>query len=527
MLAPQNEQASQAATAATAATAAPAATAATENTLTQPQNIASHAAISTNSMSSVAAIAAHYHHYHMAYPHAAQGAQTAPAKQDGSVSPNCPHTPHAPHAYSGSHAAHVLQGKTMLVLGATSDIARATITELIAQGWSFHLAGRNLHALKLMAEDIANRSGKCVAYSHFDAVKNDLEQTECFWSNVLLSCGAHAAATIANPAITSTTTGAPVPTQIDASKHSAGTLPSDTSSTQPQAASAITSAAQTSAAMAATIAAAPTSAATAIANTHGHADASTPCAQALAPNTSQDAHDQQHPTSTQDLQLQQRNERDDRDAGNERNDRDALPAPASLQAATGMGSDIHDTVVTAPATPPDATAPSSLQAVYCAIGLLEPQAKVEQSIELTQTMLQANFTGLIPMLTLAANYFEAQKHGHMLIISSVAGERGRRSNYVYGATKAGLTAFLSGLRVRLHQSGVQVLTILPGLVRTKMIAKRKVPAMLTATPQLVAKDIVAALNHNKSVLYTPWYWRYIMCVVKHIPECIYVKLHRI
>ena len=164
------------------------------------------------------------------------------------------------------------------------------------------------------------------------------------------------------------------------------------------------------------------------------------------------------------------------------------------------------------------------EGVLCAIGLLGDQRRAEHDWALGQTILQANFTGLVPVLSLAAETFEERGQGLIIGLSSVAGDRGRAANYLYGSGKAGLTAFLSGLRSRLAAKGVQVMTVKPGFVATKMTENLNLSKVLTATPEKVAEDIVAAVGKKRSVVYTPWFWRWIMWLIRHIPENVFKKL---
>jgi short-subunit dehydrogenase len=163
-------------------------------------------------------------------------------------------------------------------------------------------------------------------------------------------------------------------------------------------------------------------------------------------------------------------------------------------------------------------------ALFCAVGLLGDQEKAQNDFDQAATILQTNFTGLVPILSLAANTFERRGHGLIIAISSVAGDRGRASNYFYGSAKAGLSAFLSGLRHRLAKNGVAVITVKPGFVATAMTAGMDLPAKLTATPEQVAADIVKAARKKRNVIYSRWFWRYIMILICHIPESIFQKL---
>lgn len=166
---------------------------------------------------------------------------------------------------------------------------------------------------------------------------------------------------------------------------------------------------------------------------------------------------------------------------------------------------------------------NGLDRVLIAHGTLGDQRACEQSVEQTLQELQTNALSVISLLTLLANHFEEQRHGCIAVISSVAGDRGRQSNYVYGTAKGALSIFLQGLRNRLHKSGVQVLTIKPGFVDTPMTAAfPKGP--LWATPEKVAQDIDKAIEKKKDVLYTPGFWMLIMQIIKSVPEQIFKKL---
>ena len=122
----------------------------------------------------------------------------------------------------------------------------------------------------------------------------------------------------------------------------------------------------------------------------------------------------------------------------------------------------------------------------------------------------------------AATCLAQQGHGTLAVISSVAGDRGRASNYVYGAAKGALTRYLQGLRNRLAAAGVHVLTIKPGFVDTPMTAHLPKGA-LWATPERVADDIVRAIERRREVLYTPWFWRWVMAVLCAIPEGLFKR----
>ena len=163
-------------------------------------------------------------------------------------------------------------------------------------------------------------------------------------------------------------------------------------------------------------------------------------------------------------------------------------------------------------------------AVLCAVGLLGDQTAARHDIDAADRILRTNFTGLVPLLSMAADTFEQRQRGLIIGISSVAGDRGRGSNYLYGSAKAGFTAFLSGLRARLAPNGVHVLTVKPGLVASPMLEGRDLPRCLIVSPETTARDIANAVRKGRYTLYTPWYWRSIMFAVKHLPERLFVKL---
>jgi NAD(P)-dependent dehydrogenase (short-subunit alcohol dehydrogenase family) len=156
-------------------------------------------------------------------------------------------------------------------------------------------------------------------------------------------------------------------------------------------------------------------------------------------------------------------------------------------------------------------------------GTLSDQADCERSIEALLRELQVNAVSVLVLCTHLANRFAAQKGGVIAVISSVAGDRGRQSNYVYGTAKAAVTAFTSGMRQRLAKQGVRVVTIKPGFVDTPMTAAfKKGPAW--ATPARIARDITRAMIDGRSVVYTPSFWRPIMWVIRSIPEFLFERL---
>ena len=164
-----------------------------------------------------------------------------------------------------------------------------------------------------------------------------------------------------------------------------------------------------------------------------------------------------------------------------------------------------------------------LNTVLIAHGTLSNQAECEASYALTEQELKTNFLSTVSLLTPLANQFEKQKYGTIIVVSSVAGDRGRQSNYVYGTGKAATSAFVQGLRNRLHKSGVHVLTVKPGFVASPMTAHLK-QGPLFASPETIGKGIYQAVLKRRNVVYLPWFWWIILTVLKHVPESIFKRL---
>jgi decaprenylphospho-beta-D-erythro-pentofuranosid-2-ulose 2-reductase len=166
---------------------------------------------------------------------------------------------------------------------------------------------------------------------------------------------------------------------------------------------------------------------------------------------------------------------------------------------------------------------TGMDIAYLAHGVLGDQLAAEQDFNTAAQILHTNFMAPVSLLTWLANYCTQRHHGTLAVISSVAGDRGRKSNYIYGSSKAGLSAFLAGLRNRIDREGVTVLTIKPGPTRTAMTAAMPKNEKF-ADPNAVAKSIAAAVVAKKDTLYVPFIWAPIMFVIRHIPERIFKKL---
>ena len=166
---------------------------------------------------------------------------------------------------------------------------------------------------------------------------------------------------------------------------------------------------------------------------------------------------------------------------------------------------------------------AEIDVALIAYGTLLDQLACQADFTLAERELRNNFLSVVALLSELANSFEAQKRGVLAVITSVAGDRGRQSNYIYGTAKGALNIFLQGLRNRLSKSGVCVLTIKPGFVDTPMTANLK-HGLLWAKPETVGRAIYMAVRKRKDVLYTPWFWLVIMLIIKHIPESVFKRL---
>lgn len=162
--------------------------------------------------------------------------------------------------------------------------------------------------------------------------------------------------------------------------------------------------------------------------------------------------------------------------------------------------------------------------VACVFGYLGNTAKGLTDWKEAEQILHINYTGAVSILNVIASNMMERKHGTIIGISSVAGERGRQSNFLYGSAKAGFTAYLSGLRNKCFHSGVHVMTVKPGFIKTSMTQGMPLNPKLTATPEKIAKDIYKAANKKKDVLFSLWMWKYIMKIITSIPEFMFKKM---
>jgi decaprenylphospho-beta-D-erythro-pentofuranosid-2-ulose 2-reductase len=170
-----------------------------------------------------------------------------------------------------------------------------------------------------------------------------------------------------------------------------------------------------------------------------------------------------------------------------------------------------------------ATADGRLVGAVVAFGLLGEQEASEHDFEEARAVIDVNFTGAVSILTLVAGHLARRRDGFIVAISSVAGDRGRQSNYIYGSAKGALAIYLQGLRNRLHRSGVRVVTVKPGFVDTGMTYG--LPGMfLLGDPARAGEAVARAVERGRDVVYVPWFWRWIMLVIRLTPERIFKRL---
>ena len=167
---------------------------------------------------------------------------------------------------------------------------------------------------------------------------------------------------------------------------------------------------------------------------------------------------------------------------------------------------------------------AGLDIAYLALGVLGEQPRAERNFDEAATILHTNFVAPVSLLTWLANYCAQRHSGTLAVLSSVAGDRGRKSNYIYGSSKAGLSAFLAGLRNRIDREGVKVITIKPGPVKTAMTQSMKGSEKFADVDKVTA-TIVKAIDKGQDELYVPGIWRIIMGVIQVIPERIFKKLN--
>lgn len=208
-------------------------------------------------------------------------------------------------------------------------------------------------------------------------------------------------------------------------------------------------------------------------------------------------------------------------------DGEALAAAAAdlrVRGAQEVSFHVADLVDVEQATEAVDTTLRALQGLDVALvahGSLPDQERAQSEPAYAGNQIALNLTSAVVVCEALAGAFEARGEGTIAVITSVAGDRGRQSNYIYGAAKGGLQRYLEGLRHRLHSSGVNVLDIRPGFVRTPMTAHLPRSGPLWADPERVARDILKAIARRRAVLYTPFFWRYILALVCALPRPVF------
>lgn len=162
--------------------------------------------------------------------------------------------------------------------------------------------------------------------------------------------------------------------------------------------------------------------------------------------------------------------------------------------------------------------------LFVALGLMPEQAASAADPALLGRVIETNFTAVAQLLTRFAPFYEARRTGQVVVLGSVAGDRGRYSNYIYGSAKAGLHAYLQGYRARLYHAGVPVTTVKPGFIDTAMTWGLKLPPLPMASPEACAEACREAAARGRAVVYVPRLWWLVMTIIRHVPETIFRRL---
>ena len=167
------------------------------------------------------------------------------------------------------------------------------------------------------------------------------------------------------------------------------------------------------------------------------------------------------------------------------------------------------------------------EVILCAAGLLRMNEELIDNFDETKKLINTNYTAYVSLLNIVGKDFQKRNLGTIIGISSVAGDRGRSSNYIYGSTKSAFSTFLSGMRnsMTIKKTKVNVITVKPGFIKTKMTKNHRPPLFFSANSKVVAKDVYKAWKKKKNIVYSPWYWKYIFIFIKLIPERIFKKLN--
>ncbi|MBE7170942.1 MAG: SDR family oxidoreductase [Williamsia sp.] len=190
--------------------------------------------------------------------------------------------------------------------------------------------------------------------------------------------------------------------------------------------------------------------------------------------------------------------------------------PCSVHAFDAVRFDTHALFFEQLQPKPDVT--------ICVFGYLGENDRARIDWQEASRIIHTNYTGAVSILNIISNHYALRKSGVIAGISSVAGERGRQSNYIYGSAKAGFTAYLSGLRNKLVKENVHVLTVLPGFAYTRMTEGLKLPKPLTAQPAEIGEAVYTAIQRKTNIIWVRWMWRWIMLIIKLVPEAIFKNL---
>lgn len=213
-------------------------------------------------------------------------------------------------------------------------------------------------------------------------------------------------------------------------------------------------------------------------------------------------------------------------AGRDLDDLNATAGDARLRGAVDarvLACDVTDPVSRA-ACIAAATMPDTQLNVFLAIGQMPEQDRMDADPALTARMIEATYAGPVALLQGLAPAFERQRGGRVVVVGSVAGDRGRRKNYLYGSAKAGLATYTEGLRARLFPAGATVTLVKPGFVDTAMTWG--LPGLfLVATPQQAAAAMMRAALAGRAEIYHPFFWRFIMLIIRHIPAAVMKRLN--
>ncbi len=206
------------------------------------------------------------------------------------------------------------------------------------------------------------------------------------------------------------------------------------------------------------------------------------------------------------------------------NDISALRSDCSIR--YGVSCTVHpfDATATDSHEPFYASLPVTPDITVLVFGYMDENELVTRDSKKLMNTINVNYTGAVSVLNIISRDYIRRNKGVIAAISSVAGERGRAANYIYGSAKAGLTAYLSGLRNEAFSHHVHVATILPGFVYTRMTENMKLSPLLTATPDLVADAVFRAVTKKKDIIYVKWFWKWIMFIIRSIPEFMFKKM---